>query len=98
MSTQFLKDAHADLDWVFDWNDTSSPWLATGETISSFTVTVDTGLTVGTGTKASSQSAGKVTVWLSGGTAGTTYNVACRIVTSASRTDERTIKIRVLQR
>ena len=98
MSTQFLKDVNADLDWKFDWNDTSSPWLATGETITTVTVTVDTGLTLGTGTKAPAQASGKVTIWLSGGTAGDTYDVACKIVTSASRTDERTIKIRVLQR
>jgi hypothetical protein len=94
MSTQFIKDAHADLDFVFDWSD----WLASSETIASQVITVDTGLTEGTGAKATSQSAGKVTVWLSGGTAGTTYNVACKITTSDSRIDERTIKIRVLQR
>ncbi len=39
-----------------------------------------------------------VTVWLSGGTAGTSYSVACRIVTSSARTDERTINIKVTER
>jgi hypothetical protein len=90
----YIKDPNAVLDFAFDWNDSTSPWLATNETISSHTVTVETGITK----DSDSEAAGKVTVWLSGGTAGTTYNVACRIVTSASRTDERTIKIRVLQR
>ena len=94
MAQQFVKDPNAVLDWAFDWNDSTSPWLATGETISSYTVTVDTGITK----DSDSQSSGKVTVWLSGGTEGTTYDVACKIVTSASRTDERTIKIRVTQR
>ena len=98
MSTQFLKDAHADLDWVFNWNDTTSPWLATGETITTFTVTVPTGLTLGTGTKAPSQSIGKVTYWVSGGTIGQSYRVACKITTSASRIDERTMRISVLER
>ena len=98
MAQQYIKDVNAELDYVFDWNDTTSPWLATGETISSFTVTAETGITLGIGTKAPAQASGKVTLWLSGGTAGVTYDVACKIVTSAGRTDERTIKIRVLQR
>lgn len=36
--------------------------------------------------------------WLSGGTAGTEYDVTCQIVTSSSRTDERTMTIRVEER
>ena len=94
MANVFYKDVSADLDFVFDW----SSWLATSETISSFVVTVQTGLTVGTGAKASAQALGKVTVWLSGGTDDTTYTVACKIVTSDSRTDERTIYINVTNR
>ena len=90
MAQQFTKDPDAVLDFVFDW----SSWLATGETISSRTVTVETGITKVSDTSAS----GKVTAWLSGGTAGTTYDVACKIVTSASRTDERTMLIRVIER
>ena len=39
-----------------------------------------------------------VTVWLSSGTAGTAYDVRCEIVTSASRTDERTMRILVEER
>jgi len=90
MAQTFVKDPDAVLDYAFDW----SSWLATDETISSHTVTVDTGITK----DSDSESSGIVTVWLSGGTADTVYDVACKIVTSASRTDERTIKIRVLQR
>ena len=86
----FYKDPDAELDWEFDW----SSWLATGETISSSTVTVQTGLTAGT--KSATTTA--VTQWLSGGTADTTYTVACKIVTSAGRTDERTIYIHVTSR
>lgn len=90
MSLSNIKDPSAVLDWMFDWTD----WLASGETIISHTITVDTGITKDTSTEA----AGKVTVWLSGGTAGENYKVACLIETSAGRTDERTIWIKVVNR
>lgn len=86
----FIKDPSAVLDYVFDWSD----WLATGEVISSHVITVDTGLTKDSDSEAS----GIVTVWLSGGTAGENYKVACLITTSAGRTDERTIWIKVTNR
>ena len=85
-----LKDPSAVLDYVFDW----TGWLATGETIANYTITADTGITVDSPT----EDAGKVTVWLSGGTAGINYKVACLITTSAGRTDERTIWIKVVER
>ena len=85
-----LKDPSAVLDYLFDW----SGWLASGETIDTHTITVDTGLTK----DSSTESGGKVTVWLSGGTAGINYKVACKITTSAGRTDERTLWIRVVDR
>ena len=85
-----LKDPSAVLDYVFDWTE----WLATGETITDHTITADTGITV----DSSTESDGKVTVWLSGGTAGINYKVACLITTSAGRTDERTLWIKVKER
>ena len=85
-----LKDPSAVLDYVFDW----TGWLASGETIDTHTITVDTGLTKDSSTELD----GKVTVWLSGGTAGINYKVACLITTSAGRTDERTIWIKVTNR
>jgi hypothetical protein len=90
MSLSNIKDPSAVLDWMFDWTD----WLASGETIISHTITVDTGIT----NDSSTEDDGKVTVWLSGGTAGENYKVACLIVTSAGRTDERTIWIKVTNR
>lgn len=93
-NNQYLKDPSAILDWVFDWNDTDDHWLASGETIATHTITVDTGLTK----DSSTESGGKVTVWLSGGTAGENYKVACLITTSAGRTDERTIWVKVTNR
>ena len=85
-----LKDPSAVLDYVFDWTE----WLATGETIDNYTITADTGITV----DSSTEDTGKVTVWLSGGTAGINYKVACLITTTAGRTDERTIWIKVVDR
>ena len=86
----FLKDSDAVLDYVFDWSD----WLESAETISSHVITVDTGLTK----DSDSESSGLVTIWLSGGTAGTDYTVACKIVTSLSRTDERSVLIQCMER
>ena len=88
-----LKDPSAVLDYVFDW----TGWLATVETIETITdhtITADTGITVDSSTELD----GKVTVWLSGGTAGINYKVACKITTTAGRTDERTIWIKVTNR
>jgi hypothetical protein len=90
MSLSNIKDPSAVLDWMFDWSD----WLASGETIVDHTITVDTGITK----DSSTEDAGKVTVWLSGGTAGENYKVACLIETSAGRIDERTIWIKVTNR
>ena len=86
-----LKDPSAVLDYAFDWKE---EWLATGETITDYTITADTGITVGSSTELD----GKIIVWLSGGTAGINYKVACLITTSAGRTDERTIWIKVTDR
>lgn len=86
----YIKDPQAILDWVFDW----SQWLAVAETITARTITVDAGITKDSDTATSTA----VTVWLSGGTDGVAYQVACRITTSSARTDERTITIRVQQR
>lgn len=99
----FRKDPNAVLDYKFDWapltngaDGGSSDWLASGETISTKTITVSTGLTEDS--SAITDTNTSVTVWLSGGTAGTSYTVACKIATSDSRTDERTITINVRDR
>jgi hypothetical protein len=87
MATSFIKDPSDVLDYTFDWTD----FLATGETISSYTVTPDTGLTK----DSDSQASGVITYWVSGGTADSLYNVVCKIVTSAGRTVERTATFKV---
>lgn len=103
--SEWVKDPDAVLDWKFDWKaltngSDKSDWLAAAETIASHTITI-TPVTTSPLTKDSSAQTDtntSVTVWLSAGLAGTEYKVACEIVTSAARTDERTIKIKVEQR
>jgi hypothetical protein len=85
----FPKDVSAVLDYTFNW----SPWLDVGETISSHVATV-TGATK----DSSANSTTAVTIWVSGGTVDTTATVACKIVTSLNRTDERTINLRITNR
>jgi hypothetical protein len=89
----FVKDPNAVLDYVFDWG---TDYLAVGETISTRTVTVDTGLTKDSDSITGGSTS--VTVWLSGGTAGVSYQVTCRITTSSGRTDDWTITVKVQQR
>lgn len=84
------KDPSAVLDWKFNWTN----WLSAAETISSATVTVESGLTK----DSQSNDTSTVTVWLSGGTLGETYEVTCRVTTNQGRTDERTIGIRMTDR
>jgi hypothetical protein len=86
----YIKDPDAVLDYGFDWSD----WLAIGETIATSTWTVPTGITK----DSSSNSTTATVVWMSGGTAGQTYELVNRIVTSAGRTEDRTISLLVLQR
>lgn len=87
----FDKDPSAVLDYAFDWDEY---WLRDSETISSYVVTVDTGLTK----DSDSKSSGIVTVWLSGGTHGEDYIVACLISTNLGRDEERSINIRCRNR
>ncbi len=90
----YLKDPQAELDFTFDW----SPWLATGETITGYVITPDTGITVAPSGKATVQDGGRITVWLGGGTAEQRYSVACRVTTTAGRVDERTLRVTVTDR
>lgn len=88
--TTIPKDPSAVLDYSLDW----SSWLASGESLTCSYWTADSGITATTTTTTTSIS----TVWLSGGTAGTSYNLKNTIGTSNSRIDERTIVIKVLNR
>lgn len=88
--TTFTKDPEAVLDYIFDWSD----WLASGETIQTASITVQSGITLASTINSTTAVVG----WISGGTVNTTYRVECKIVTSAGRTDVRGIQIRVADR
>ncbi|SKS40582.1 phage fiber-tail adaptor protein [Mycobacteroides abscessus] len=82
---KFVKDPHAVLDYTLDW----SAWLAPGDTLVSATATATTGLTV----DQTANTTTEATVWLSGGGAGTTYDVTVHVTTAGGRQDDRTIQI-----
>lgn len=86
----FEKDPDAVLEWQYNWHN----WLPSGDSIASATVTVSDGITIDSQTNTSTA----VTVWLSGGSEGTTYYLTCHIVTFMGRVDDRTISIFVVER
>jgi hypothetical protein len=85
------KDPNAVLDYTFDW----TLWLDDiTDSISTHTIVPETGIVCD-----SSTISGKTVIaWISGGTDGTTYRVACRIVTTGGRTEDRSIFIKVKER
>lgn len=89
MGNRFLKDPDAVLDYMVDWSD----WLDS-DTISTSTWTVTTGITEDSDTKSDTTT----TIWLSGGTVGTEYELVNRIVTAGGREDDRTIMIKVQEK
>ncbi|SOE25627.1 phage fiber-tail adaptor protein [Streptomyces sp. OK228] len=86
----YIKDPDAVLDYPWDWTD----WLAPGEIITASQFIVSAGLDL----NSSSFSATTAIAWLAGGTQGTSYLVTNRITTSAARTDDRSLTIRVKNR
>jgi len=86
----YLKDPEAVLDYGFDWSD----WLADGETISTSSWTVENGITKDSDSKTTTVT----TIWLSGGSAGTTYTLTNHIVSSAGREDDRSFAVQVQDR
>jgi hypothetical protein len=82
----YIKDPDASLDYTQDWSD----WLGT-DTISSFAVVVDAGITQGI----SSNTTTTCTCWFSGGVTGESYTVTYRITTAAGRVDDRSFIITV---
>lgn len=81
--SEFIKDPDAVLDYSIDW----SSWLADGETITASTWVVPDGITK----DSDSFSDTATVIWLSGGTAGTTYLIPNHITTSDGREDDRTL-------
>lgn len=84
MSVVWTKDpADADVWYEFDWSDGSAtPWLPTGVTITSYTVTVDDALTK----LGDLQSGASVFIKVSGGVDGVISVVSCEITASDGST------------
>ena len=106
MPDSFVKDPGEVLDYDRDWKfrdeasrtagGTGNGWLAAGETITTSTWSVPTGITQAT--PAPSQADGLAKIWLSGGIAGEEYRITNTVVTSAGRTGRRSFTIRVENR
>lgn len=87
----YKKDPDAILDYTFDW----APYLLpTTDTIATATWLPDAGLTV----VSQSHTASTATAFVSGGTAGQSLNLTCRITTAGGRTDDRTITLVIVNR
>lgn len=84
---EFNKDPDAVLDYTIDWSD----WLGS-DTITASTWTVPAGIT----NDSDSNTTTKAIIWLSGGTAETTYECINHITTTGGREDDRTLIIHIL--
>lgn len=88
------KDPQAVLDYQVNWAASGDSWLGADTIVGTPVWTIDAGLTK----DSQSNTTTTATVWLSGGTAGTSYTVTCRVSTAAGRTDERSFIVKVMQR
>jgi hypothetical protein len=83
-------DPDARLDYAWDWSD----WLRDGEFIASSETEQSADLTV----SAAQHDGQRVFIWVEGGSNAETYPVTCRITTNQGRTDDRTMRLFVLDR
>lgn len=97
----YIKAPGATLDYSLDW----ASWLAPGETILTSTWAVTGGSTPTADPLDLVQTqniivpgAISTTVWLTAGLSGVSYNAANTVVTSAGRTDTRSIEVQVWPR
>lgn len=86
------KDPNEVLDYQVDWQDATTPTLETGETISTSVFTVVSGTVT---IDSQSNTTTVATVWLSGGTDGEDCQLLNRVTTSAGRTYDQTVSIRI---
>lgn len=107
MTAVIKKSPGATLDYGLDLSPPvtalNAPWLAPGEQVVTLSVSADTGLTVtssSVGTNASGIPGALLVAWISGGEAGTTYNVSYTFTTNSTppRTDVRSLQIQVQSR
>lgn len=88
----FQKDPDAVLDYSMTWT------LDGGDSISTATWAIDDPPDADLVIDSQSVVSGVPTVWVSGGTEGSSYRLRCRVVTADGRTDDRTFLIRVVTR
>jgi len=84
------KDPEASLVYTISW----AAWLPNSDTIASVSWTVPTGIT-NAGVSSDTTTA---SITLSGGTVGMTYDVACKITTTAGLIDKRTLRFNINNR
>lgn len=84
------KDPYAVLDYSLDWTN----WMPSGDTISAISITADAGITIDSSTNTDYIA----TAYISGGTAGTTYNIEYNITTTNGLKDSRNFRIKVVER
>ena len=87
----YKKDPNAVLDYTFDWGPYLTPL---GDTISTATWVLSTGLTK----VSQSNTTTTATAFVSGGTLGETATLTCRIVTNGGRTDDRSLSLKIVER
>lgn len=86
------KDPNEVKDYMLDWSGAApGPRLVTGETISTSTWVVPSGITK----DSDSNTTTTTTVWLSGGTAGVHYTLTNRVTTSQGRTYDWSITVQL---
>ena len=90
-----LKDPDAVLDYTIDWG---AEYLAAGELLAASLWSVEPDETGGVSVAGSDFDASTTTAKAAGGIAGRLYSLVNRITTSAGRTDDRSILIRVENR
>jgi hypothetical protein len=84
---RYLQTEEDEVVYKFDWR----PWLTQGDSIASYGVTAEQGLTI----DQVSEAAGLVSYMVSGGEDGHNYRVACRITTASGMVVERCITMMV---
>jgi hypothetical protein len=93
MLTWPTKDPDEVLDYKLNWADAEDPALETGETILTSTFVVVSGDVVID--SSSFVASGLTTVWLSGGTEGTSCVIRNRVTTSGGRTYDASRRLRI---
>lgn len=84
------KDANARLRYRFDWDDFVT---GEGETIASAVVVTPAGIT----SKATTVTASTVTITVSAGTEGNTYDIISRVFTSGGQSEDKVLQLTITQ-